>query len=221
MMGSKSLNEGKAQKVYIECISEASMRLLAAKQYLAHFNSSSSIPELESSILQVRKSLEAIAYSAIAPDKKQYAAFRAKAETSPDFTKDYHAAKIFSALNRINKNFYPLALVPFVIKGDGTKHFDKKTKGFLTKKRFEKVYDRLGKHLHAHNPWDNNKNIQNLTTDLPQIIEEAQGLLELHVRFIRTAKIQGAWVVEVDREGNQPPKVITAIAKGEFTTTSQ
>jgi len=195
---------------------EATSRLNAAKQYLASYNSTAQIPDLESAILQVRKSLETIAYSAIAPDKKKYAAFRSKVEKDPDYTKDYHASNIFSALAQINKEYYPVPLIPFVVKPDETKHFDRKEKGFLKEKQFKRIYDRLGKHLHAHNPWSNNKNIQNFAKNLPKIIEETQELLDLHVRFIRTPTVHGAWVVEVDRHGKQPPRIITAIADGNF-----
>ena len=85
----------------------------------------------------------------------------------------------------------------------------------LTKKRFESIYDRLGKHLHAHNPWSNNKNLQQLADELPGVIAEAFELLELHATFIQAQGISVAWVVEAKRDGS-PPSIITLEAKGEF-----
>jgi hypothetical protein len=209
------MHEVPLQSIYSALIAEATSRLLAAKRFLAEFTASHEIPEFEAAILQVRKALEAIAYAAIAPDKKQYAEFRTKTESSPDFTKDYHAAKIFTALAKINKNFYPRALVPAQRQADGSYHFGRKESGYLTKRKFEVVYDRLGKHLHAHNPWSGDKNIQNLANDLPAIIEETHGLLDLHARFIRTPELQGVWVCETDRFGN-PPRLIVASAQGSY-----
>jgi hypothetical protein len=209
------MRETSLQSIYSSQIAEATSRLLAAKNFLASFTTSEAIPELEAAILQVRKALETIAFAAIAPDKKQYAAFRATATNSPDFTKDYHAAKIFTALAKINKDFYPVALLPAVRQPDGSHHFGKKQSGYLTKGKFETVYDRLGKHLHAHNPWSGNKNLQNLARDLPSIIEETHSLLDLHARFIRTPELNGVWVLETDRLGNIP-RVITATAAGPY-----
>lgn len=193
--------------------------MLAASGFLASYTATGLVPHLEAAALQVRKALETIAFSAVAPDKKQYAAFRATATNCPDFTKDYHAAKIFATLARINKDFYPVALAPAQRQADGSYHFGNRQSGYLTKKKFESVYDRLGKHLHAHNPWSGNKNLQILAKDLPAVVEDAHSLLDLHARFIRTPDFHGVWVVETDRSGN-PPKVITANAAGPYVVGS-
>ncbi len=212
------MSEASLQSIYTSQIAEATLRLLSAKRFLIAFNASANIPELEAAVLQVRKALETIAFAAIAPDKKQYAAFRATATSSPDFTKDYHAAKIFTALAKVNKDFYPVALVPAVRRPDGSHHFGNKQSGYLTKKRFEAAYDRLGKHLHAHNPWSGNKNLQNLAKDLPSTIEETHALLDLHARFIRTPEFHGVWIFETDRLGGLP-RIITATATGPYVVT--
>lgn len=148
--------------------------------FLAAFQSTGGVPQLEASILQLRKALETIAFASVAPDKKQYAAFRATAVQSADFTKDYHAGRIFTALAKVNKDFYPLALLPPERQPDRTLQFGRKASGYLTKKKFETAYDRLGKHLHARNPWSGNRNLHNLAADLPTIVEETHSLLDLH-----------------------------------------
>lgn len=199
-------------------IAEATSRLLSAQSFLSAYTATNLVPQLEASILQVRKALETIAFAAIAPNKKQYAELRAAASNSPDFTKDYHATKIFSALSKINKNFYPKPLLPAAHQVDGSWHYCDKKSGFLTKKKFETVYDRLGKHLHSHNPWSGSKNLQNLAADIPKIIEESYSLLELHVCYIQTPKSQGVWIIETDRLGNLP-HVLTAVATGPYVVT--
>lgn len=203
------------QNLYRELLHEATFRLIAARRFHDGFSESNSAPDLEAAILQVRKALELIAYSAIAPDKKHYKAFRARAKKQPDFTRDYHASKIFSALSRINKDFYPLALVPAERQSDGSLHYGRRQDGYLTKKDFERVYDRLGKYLHAHNPWSPNKQIQNLANDLPGIIRKAETLLSLHARFIRTPDFQGVWVFRVDSNGG-PPELVRAVSGSSF-----
>lgn len=196
-------------------VAEAVARLRAASSFLASYNTNSDLPSLEAAILQVRKALESIAFASIAPNKNKYKAFRAKAEAQPDYTKDYHAGKIFRVLSKINKNFYPLPLLPATRQPNGTLHFGRKELDYLTKKRFESFYDRLGKHLHAHNPWSSNKNLQNLAAELPVTINEAFSLLELHATFIQTPEFSGAWVVEAKRDGSEP-SIVTGKATGEF-----
>jgi hypothetical protein len=206
------------QQIYLNMVQEASQRLVASEKYLTAYLANRQIPDLESAVLQLRKALEAIAFASIAPNRSEYEALRATATKSPDFTKDFHALKIFAALERINGKFYPLALVPAIRKPDGSHHFDRKDKGFLSKKRFEAAYDRLGKYLHAHNPWSSDKQIHNLANDLPTIVEEARGLLDLHVSFIDTPRLKAAWVVETPRDGS-PPRMFAANASGDYVVT--
>jgi hypothetical protein len=209
--------EASLQSVYSGMVQEATNRLIAAKKYLTEFQQHKEVPDLESAILQVRKALEAIAFASIAPNKTEYEAFRAAATKAPDFTKDFHALKIFAALERINERFYPVALVPAVRTRDGW-HYPRKASGYLSKKRFEAAYDRLGKYLHAHNPWSADKHLENLAKDLPEIIEEAHSLLDLHVSFINTPKYKAAWLVEMPRDGSTPTMVVS-VAKGDYVVT--
>src|SRR5712692_8218457 len=110
--------EASLQAVYANMVQDATNRLIASERYLAAYLGNQQTPDLESAVLQVRKALEAIAFDSIAPNKREYAAFRATATKAPDFAKDYHALRIFSALERINKKFYPVALVPAIRRPD-------------------------------------------------------------------------------------------------------
>jgi len=202
------MREASLQAIYLSLVEEVVTRLDAAERFLA----SPEVIYLESAILQLRKSLELVALAAIAPDKKKYAAFRASAAEAPDFTKDYHAAKIFTALARVNPDFFPLPLTPAIRQPDGVWHYGRKQSGYLSKKQFERVYDRLGKQLHAHNPWSSPKNIQNLQADLPGIIAATRGLVQLHARVIRTSEFEGVWVIEASPK----PVVITGSSGGPF-----
>ena len=199
--------------IYLAMVSEANERLHASESFFAAYKSGQRLAFLDAAILQLRKAMEAIALAAIAPCKEKYEIFRAKA-VQPDYTKDYHAGKIFQVLGKINKNFYPLPLLPAIRQSNGVLHFDRKASGYLTKKRFESLYDRLGKYLHTHNPWSNNKNLQNLVEELPSAIAEAKSLLELHAAFIQTSEFSGAWVTEV--KPGAVPTIITGQADGEF-----
>src|SRR5262245_21121762 len=114
------------QEIYKSMVHQATGRLNAAKGFLASYDSTHRVSELEAAILQVRKALEAIALASIAPNKAKYAEFRALATNAPDFTKDYHAMRIFQTLEKMNANFYPTALLPAVRQPDGRHHFPRR-----------------------------------------------------------------------------------------------
>lgn len=202
--------------IYLAMVSEATERLHASEHFFAAYKDGQGLAFIDAAILQLRKAMEAIALAAIAPCKEKYEVFRSKAN-QPDYTKDYHAGKIFQVLSKINKNFYPLPLLPAVRQPNGVLQFGRKPSGYLTKTRFESLYDRLGKYLHTHNPWSNNKNLQNLAEELPAAIAEAKSLLELHAAFIQTSEFSGAWVTEVKPDA--APTIITGQADGEFIVT--
>ena len=208
-------SEKQLQSIYLSMVEESKGRLEAGQTFLNTYEESKSIHYLEASILQVRKALEAIAYAAIAPNREAYEEFRSQSEEQPDFRKDFRASQIFNLLSKVNKDFYPIPLLPPIKREDGTFHYDRKEDGYLTKTRFSKFYDRLGKYLHAHNPWSNDKQIQNLATDIPEIITEAIELLELHASFIQTPHFKGVWIVSVPNSSKKP-YVITGMANGEF-----
>jgi hypothetical protein len=202
-----------AQRVYLRLIGEAVGRLNAALGFELEYRRTRDLPTLDASVLQLRKGLELIAIAAIAPDKKSYEEFRTAADKDPDFTKDYHAAKIFAALSRVNADFYPRALLPPLRQPDGTWHFENKTSGVLSKKQFERCYDRLGKHLHAQNPWGKAQNIQNIASDLQAMTTSGKELIAYHARFIRAPDFHGVWIVDA---GTPQPTVLNAEANGSY-----
>ncbi|KAB1587891.1 MULTISPECIES: hypothetical protein [Burkholderia cepacia complex] len=209
-----------AADIYALMISEAANRLAAATTFLESFKNGSGVAYLESCALQLRKGLETLAFAAIAPNQSVYAAHRAKVEKNPDFTKDYHAKYIFNDLSKINEDFYPFPILPGKnIAPEGSPnnhfHFERKESGYLSKAEFISVYDRLGKHLHARNPWSTGDALAGLPEMAAKTIEAAHGLIELHVAFIRRPDFSGVWVVEIPR-GSLVPKMILAQTDGPY-----
>jgi hypothetical protein len=203
------------QRIYLNKVSEAVHRLGACDSFLAQYRATNDVYSFEAAALQVRKALEAVAFAAIAPNKIEYEAFRAEAEKPADYRKDYNARAILQHLGKINKDFYPTALQAPIRKADGTWHFERRADDYLTKQQFESFYDRLGKYLHADNPWGDNKNIQNLAADIPQVITQTRGLLEWHFTVIRTSQFHGVWVVDAATSGADP-RIVVGKADGDF-----
>lgn len=163
----------------------------------------------------MRKSLECLAYAAIAPNKEEYAKFRAGADSRPDYTKDFHAGRILQALKNVNPDFYPQPVSSPVKIGPGKWHFDEREDKSLTKKQFETIYDRIGKFLHADNPWDHDKGHKNLFDKLPEHINSVRLLLSWHYTAIRSPHFNGVWVLEVPTNGAKP-RVHVGQTEGEF-----
>jgi hypothetical protein len=210
------------QAVYVGQVAEAAARLRAAEQSRSEFYARRQVHEAETAILQMRKAMESIAFAAIAPHKTAYET--ARAEVERDFTRDYNARRIFQILERINPSFYPLALLPATQQSeplDGRRHwhFERRTDGFLTKDDFEGFYDRLGKYLHADNPWGQDKGLNNLMQDLGGKIAAARALLGLHAAFIQTPTVRESWVIALGADG--APHVVVGRADGPFQVNPQ
>ncbi len=209
------MSTSELQSIYLSKISEALLRLTACETFLDSYKNSGSPFYFEAAVLQIRKSMECIAFAAVATNKKKYAELRQKNDKSTDYTRDYNAKKILQLLSNINKDFYPIPLSKPIFISPGNWHFEVREYGALTKNRFESFYDRLGKFLHADNPWGVDKNVKNLVKDMPEIISSIRALLSFHVALIRTSEFLGAWVVESPLNG-EPPRILTAEADGEF-----
>lgn len=205
----------KLQSIYLGKVSEALSRLSACESYLKLHETSNDIYLFESAVLQMRKALEAVAFASIAPNKDEYAKLRAKSENSPDYTKDFNAKKILQLLSNVNPNFYPKPISAPIPNGPNAWHFEQRVDNSLTRKNFESFYDRLGKFLHADNPWGNNKNYENLLNDLPKIIIAVRLLLSYHYTVIRTPHFNGVWVVNAPSDGTTPT-IFGAQATGDF-----
>ncbi len=208
------MSEVELQKIYLNKISEALARLDACNSFLALHKTANDAYLLDAAVLQVRKAMESLAFAAIAPNKVEYEAFRVSAEKPSDYRKDYNARAILQYLDKINPDFYPTPLQAPKKTAEGIWHFERRIDDFLTKEQFESFYDRLGKYLHADNPWGNGKVIQNLKADLPGVVNKIRTLLECHFTVIRTSRFKGVWVIEA-RNG-AAPRVIIGKAEGDF-----
>ncbi|WP_157956414.1 hypothetical protein [Dyella sp. C11] len=206
------------RKIYAGQIRQASARLAAALRFHSVYVADKDVPSLDAAVLQIRKALELIAFAAIAPDKEAFLKVRASDEAGK-FTRDFHARKFLLTLDKVNPDFYPLALTGPTRKEQGME-FGRKETGYLTRDRFEKVYDRLGKHLHAQNPWGSDPNIQNLAKDIPSLVEEIYQLIELHARIVRRPGKIEIWVWQTDRQGGMPA-FLEAIADGDLIDTKR
>lgn len=201
------------EQIFMDKISESLSRLDVSLHYLDAYNNTGHFFELESSILQLRKALECIVLSNIAPNVDRYRLFRE--ETKGGFENDYHGNKILLALERINPDFYPIPYEAPKLQADGLYHLEQRINKF-PRKSFEKLYDRLGKFLHADNPWGNDKGYQNIARDIPNEVLAIQDMMNRYISVVRGPDLNGAWLVERQRGSNQVT-LFKVAADGEFT----
>jgi len=209
------MSKSQAIDIYLSNMEIVKSRLRYSEGQLNVFKKAKNYMLLENAILHTRKALECIAYASIAPNKKAYAKFRSEAGTPADFRKDYHGGKILKQLEKINKEFYPLPLMVPKLMEPKKWHYDRLNGGYLTKNQFIKFYDRLGKYLHADNPWDNDKGYLNLAKDLPDYFSKIKALLQTHATFVQDAKSRYAFIINMGSE-KKTVSVVTGIAEGEF-----
>lgn len=206
-------------KIYLDLMTQALERLAASEKYLAAYQALGQLCELESATLQLRKAMEAVAFAAIAPNKQMYAAFRKNADRPAHFGNDWQADSIFLSLNKVNPDFYPDPLLPETRVGPNAWHFEKPVDGYMKRKNFETLYKRLGKFLHADNPWGDDKGWATFAKDLPEAIVKIRALLKKHRTLIREPRFNGFWIVDAPSDGT-PPRMIRAIADGSFVTST-
>jgi len=196
-------------KTYLRCLEEAKHRLAFAESFAVGSTGHPRV-DIESACLQFRKALELIAYAAIAPHREKYSAWRRQAKGSKDYRKDFNGKKILHSLSRLNPYFYPRPLLP-AVERNGAKHFEPFRGEYLTKKRYEKAYDRCGAILHADNPWGHDKQYENFSKEMPTYIEWTRTLIKLHSVLIEHSGGVAAWLVEA---GDLTTKARGYIGKG-------
>ncbi|MEH8160923.1 hypothetical protein Q7I24_17480 [Aeromonas veronii] len=89
--------------IYREMMTEALYRLGSADKLMKNSNNFQDRVQVDSAILQMRKAMEAIAFSSIAPSEKRYEDLHRHKEKK--IGDHYHAQKIMTSLAAINPDF--------------------------------------------------------------------------------------------------------------------
>ena len=125
---------------------------------------------VEAEALQLRKLLELIAFSSLVSYQKAYRSLR------NDIAKDWHAARILRKIESINPEFYPVPTDGFDRKG-----WHRVQGGYLTRKQFERLYDRCGAMLHSQNPLSKGKSSLAFHKKVPEYLDRIETLLSEHL----------------------------------------
>lgn len=149
--------------------------------------------------LQLRKSLELIAFASMTANKKLYAKAHA------NFANHWKAKTMLSSLDRIHLGFYPQPIFLDHVKESGAKHFDHVKDGYLTKDDFVTLYDLCSEVLHTWNPFTSKKRYIDFKRSVSEWSQRITRLLKLHLmRFVDRDEV---WVVEMESD---PDKKVRA-----------
>jgi hypothetical protein len=142
--------------------------------------------------LQFRKILELVAFASLTANKDVYSAAYAT------FATHWNAERVLRDLEKVNADFYPLALEPYTPSTDGIKRFPRAADGFLTKEEFVLLYDICAKLLHARNPFSFEDPVIQLGYSAEQWVSRIQKLLSIHTISLVSGN---RWVIFIPKEG--------------------
>ena len=102
--------------------------------------------------LQFRKILEKIALASLVANREEYE------RVAQDFSKHWHATRIFASLRKANPDFYPKPTRPEKKKKRALDYYDLKERpGHLTVAEFIELHDLCCELLHATNPYSSDE----------------------------------------------------------------
>jgi hypothetical protein len=174
--------------VYCGCLQSAKLRLqLAEKVTLGQIEIDEETVDAEFALLQIRKSLELVAFASIAAHKDIYAREYA------DFATHWNAKKLLPRLAKLHPDFYPN---PIRIERTGPNrvHLTHMSGHELTQDEFVALYDICSKALHEWNPYLTQPRILDTQRPISEWLKRIHNLLELHAVTLLGSKT--VWIVE-------------------------
>jgi hypothetical protein len=142
---------------------------------------------IELTCVQLRKTLELIAFGSLIANKAKYAAAYA------NFAEHWSAKRLLKNLSKMHPEFYPRPLAWGPPDGSGIHHFIDVDKPFLSRDDFEFLYDAASKALHIRNPFRQDSPVIDFRISIAEWVVRIQQLLALHlVRFVDSSDL---WLV--------------------------
>jgi hypothetical protein len=149
----------------------------------------------ELACLQLRKSLELLAFASLTAHRDAYAAVYS------DFSKHWRAKTLLDKLEKLHPEFYPKPLSRATTTPDGIKHFDEIRDGFLTKEDFVFLYGKTSEVIHTRNPFTTAPPVVDFERGLDEWVHRIQVLLSTH--YIRLLGVPDLWLVVMKSEEDE------------------
>lgn len=192
---------------YCTCMEELKQRIDLVRGVLTRaVTTAHEAFDTELVFLQLRKTLEHLAFASLAANKAKYSAAYAS------FATHWNARRMLRDLETVNPDFYPVPVTVTRVSEDGQGrshwHAEPLTDGFMSKDEFVFLYEKCGRILHARNPFDTQDPVIQIGHTVEQWVQRIQGLLSLHmVRLVDGDK----WIVQIPSEGAVHGHVCTPV----------
>jgi hypothetical protein len=123
---------------YCNCMAQIRQRISLIQRVLDRTTpTGEEVFDIEIIFVQFRKILELIAFSTLTANKEKYSIAHA------NFALHWNAKSMLSAVEKLNPDFYPVPHGLPEILPTGVKNITGLAEGFLTKKDFELLYDKI------------------------------------------------------------------------------
>lgn len=178
---------------YCNCMEEIRNRLGIVTALGEHkISTSTQDTDIELAFLQLRKSLEVLAFASLIANKDKYSA------AHTNFASHWKAKGMLECIEKLNPDFYPVPLELPKLLESGVKHCDRIADGFITRSEFELLYDKSSEVLHSRNPFTTKDPVIQLGYSVKQWVSRIQRLLAFHLVRLVDEKI---WMVQVPAQG--------------------
>jgi hypothetical protein len=150
---------------------------------------------IESMCLQVRQTLELIAFASLCANKSAYAAVH------KDFATHWNAELLLRDLARVNPDFYPVPKIEIPSTDPrAVNQLEDLKEGYLTKEEFVRVYKKCGAMMHARNPFGSKTGHDYFEKALPIWREKIIKLLNNH--SVKIIWNPGFWLIHMYEVGD-------------------
>lgn len=160
---------------YCNCLEEVKRRVAVGRSITrGHFSTGQEDLDAEIVCLQLRKSLELVAFASLSANRALYMKVRS------DVEKAWSANRILKTLQRVHPDFYPRPIRLGREDEAGVKHFEDVKDSFLTRDDYVVIYDKCSQVIHAWNPHRTGPKHVDFDISLDAWLGRLEKLLELH-----------------------------------------
>jgi len=181
-------NAHEYMKLYCSCLEEVKMRINAIESVLNRGTMGSDVFDIEFVGVQLRKTLEQIAFSSLVANKDAYS------KVYDNYQKSWNVKYLMRDIERINPSFYPNPIrYSYQDTKTKIKNFENVEDGFLTKKDLIFLWEKCGAVLHARNPFLSGDYVINVKRPISEWVLKIKNLLSTHM--IKLVNSDDLWVV--------------------------
>jgi hypothetical protein len=182
-------------QIYCDCMAQVRTRIKVVQGVLTgQITTGTDDCNAELIFLQLRKTLELIAFASLSANKAAYSAVHEK------FASHWNAKKMLGDLEEVNPDYYPVPLDPPQETAPGVKHFPRPADGFMTTDEFTCLYNSCSEILHTRNPFTAKDPTIQIGYSVQEWVARIQRLLGWHL--IHLAGGDDKWIVNIPAEGD-------------------